>query len=145
MSAIDYRPTIADAIMSLFPFRLTREGNPHQWNLLRKDGALLVPRVGQGGGLYLFTREGEDYALIDIHPDTGILTFDMMPFTHWFSKPVSPDSCIHNHMRPILMEHGVEYLVSIRGKLKFISDESLLRDHIPVTTWFDDKELFPIR
>ena len=139
------RPTIANAIMSMFPFRLTREGNPHQWNPLRKDGALLVPSMEQGSGLYLFTRDGIDYALVDIHPGTGILTFDMMPFTHWFSKPVSPDSHIRNHMRPILMEHGVEYLVSIRGKLTFISDENLLKDHIPVETWFDDKELFPIR
>lgn len=42
------------------------------------------------------------------------------------------------------MDDGVEYLVGIHGKLKFISTESILRDSLPITDWFDERELFPL-
>lgn len=31
------------------------------------------------------------------------------------------------------------------GKLRFIDTIGLLRDALPITVWFNDKELFPIR
>lgn len=43
------------------------------------------------------------------------------------------------------MEEGVDYLVEIHGKLKFINTQTLMRDNLPITAWYDTKDLFPIR
>ena len=127
-----------------FPLILERPGNPYKWvTLHNSDGTLTIPKL-ETGNLYLFSFKGESYELVYIDTDTTLFKFRTLPFTHWFTKPISPRSRISNHISPIVMDDGVEYLVGIHGKLKFISTESILRDSLPITDWFDERELFPL-
>lgn len=131
-----------------FPTKLIceREGNPYKWVYMRPTvGSLVVPRIEPEGSLFLFTRNGEYYDILRINADTTLFKFNTFPFTHWFTKPISTRCRCCNHDKPILMDDGVDYLVDIHGCLNFISTETLLRDALPITTWFDDKDLFPIK
>lgn len=137
--------------IELLLLKPTRPGNPYEWNLLhRGDCTLHIPSMQYGGGYYLFTDNGGAYDLIEVRPDTTIEKLEHLPFTHWFSKPISTDSHRPNHWNPIRMSHGKEYLVRIRDRLKydykwrFISDVSILRDCLPIDAWIDDDDLFPI-
>lgn len=128
------------------PLICERKGNPYKWVYMRPTvGSLVVPRIEPEGNLFLFTRNGEYYDILLINADTTLFKFDALPFTHWFTKPISPRSRFRNHDKPIIMDAGVEYLVDIHGFLKFVSTETLLRDALPISTWYDDKDLFPIK
>ena len=128
------------------PLYLEKKGNPYKWTYMRPNvGSLVVPRIIPEGNLFLFTRNGEYYDILLINADTTLFKFDALPFTHWFTKPISPHSRFCNHDKPIIMDDGVEYLVDIHGRLKFVSTETLLQDALPISTWYDDKDLFPIR
>lgn len=128
------------------PLICEREGNPYKWVYMRPNvGSLVVPRIEPEGNLFLFTRNGECYDVLLINSDTTLFKFDTLPFTHWFTKPISPRSRCRNHEMPILMDDGVNCLVDIHGRLNFISTETILRDALPITTWFNDKDLFPIK
>ena len=137
---MDFSPTLE------FPLILEKPGNPHKWvKLHNDDGSLTVPALDERGRLCLFTYEGKEYFIEAIDANTSILKLQHRPYTHWFTKPISPDSRIPNHICPILMEEGVDYLVGIHGKLRFINTIGLFRDALLITVWFNDKELFPIR
>ncbi len=126
------------------PLTLEKPGNPYKWaSIHNPDGTLTIPNV-ETGNLCLFSFRGESYELIYIDPDTSLSKFSTLPFTHWFTKPISPRSKIPNHISPIVMDDGVEYLVCIRGKLKFVSTYSILRDSLPITDWYDERDLFPM-
>lgn len=129
-----------------FPLRLEKDGNPYKWVYMRPSvGSLVVPRIEPEGNLFLFTCNGEYYDILLINADTTLFKFDTLPFTHWFTKPISTSCRFRNHDKPILMDNGIDYLVDIHGCLKFIRTETLLRDALPISTWYDDKDLFPIR
>lgn len=129
-----------------FPLILKKPGNPYEWVPLHNaNGSLTIPSFEASEYLCLFTFNGDDYNLIHVGPDTSLFTFQRLPYTHWFTKPIDARHRMDNHICPILMSEGVEYLVRIKEKWHFLSTESLLRDHIPITDWFDETELFPIR
>ena len=133
-------------ISPILEFALVKPGNPHKWVKLHNvDGSLTIPEVDAPGSLYLFTYRGEEYFIEYIGVDTTIGKFKTRPYTHWFTKPISPDSRMPNHLFPILMEDGVDYLVGIHGKLRFINTVELFRDALPISVWYNDKDLFPIR
>ena len=130
-----------------FPLICEREGNPYKWVDMRPTGdSLVVPRIEHKGELFLFTCKGRCYDILLIDNSKTTL-FDMrtLPFTHWFTKPISISCRCSNHDKPIIMDDCVDYLVEIQGRLNFISTETLLRDALPISTWYDDKDLFPIR
>lgn len=128
------------------PPLVRRSGYSHKWAALQPTSDLLIfPRIEPEGSLFLFTRNGEYYDILLINADTTLFKFGTFPFTHWFTKPISPRSRFRNHDRPILMDDGVDYLVDIHGRLNFISTETLLRDALPISTWYGDKDLFPIK
>lgn len=124
-----------------------KEGNPYKWVPLYLDNeTLAVPKLKPEGGLYLFsTYRGEEYHAVFLNPDMSLFKFRTCPFAYWFSKPLNAKDRIPNHISPIVMEEGVDYLVEIHGKLKFINTQTLMRDNLPITAWYDTKDLFPIR
>lgn len=127
-----------------FPLICERPGNPYRWvQLHNSDGVLTIPKVGDERSLYLFSFNGEQYELVDLNR-RAISELGKFPFTHWFTKPISPSSRIPNHNSPIVMDDGVEYLVSIREKLHFVSTYSILRDSLPITWWVNERDLFPL-
>lgn len=127
-----------------YPLILERAGNPYKWvTLHNSDDTLTIPEL-ENENLYLFSFKGEYYELVYIDTETTLFKFHTLPFTHWFTKPISPGNRVPNHISPIVMDDGVEYLVNIHGKLKFISTGSILRDSLLITDWYDERELFPL-
>ena len=125
---------------------LEREGNPYKWHPIHLDNdSIAFPKDDSSGKTYLFTYNGEAYFTGIITPDMTLSAFRTLPFTHWFTKPLNPDCRNINHDRPIAMEDGVDYLVIIHANLRFVNTETILRDHLPISVWFDDQDLFPIR
>lgn len=135
---MNFKPTVE------FPLTLEKPGNPYKWSSIHNpDGTITIPNV-ETGNLYLFSFKADSYELIYLDPDTSLFKFRTLPFTHWFTKQISPRSRIPNHISPIVMDDGVEYLVNIHGKLTFISTYSILRDSLPITYWYDERDLFPM-
>lgn len=129
-----------------FPLILEKTGNPYKWVSLHPDADTLnVPNISSSGGLYLFTFNGDSYHLVSLASDTPLVKLSSLNFTHWFTKPIKNSDILDNHICPICMDYGVEYLVSIKENWHFISTESLLRDNIPIKYWVNATELFPIR
>ena len=123
-----------------------RAGNPYKWHPIHLDNdSIAFPKDDSSGKTYLFTFNGEAYFAGIITPDMTLSAFRTLPFTHWFTKPLDPDCRIINHDRPLVMEDGVDYLVGIHARLQFVNTETILRDHLPISVWYDDKDLFPIR
>lgn len=127
------------------PLICERKGNPYKWVYMRPTvGSLVVPRIEPEGNLFLFSCNGRRYDILLINTDTTLFKFDRLPFTHWFTKPISTQCRCRNHDKPIIMDYGVDYLVDIHGSLNFIRTETLMRDALPISTWYDDKDLFPL-
>ena len=124
-----------------------KEGNPYKWVPLYLDNeTLAVPKIEPEGGLYLFASyRGEEYHTVFLHPDMSLFQFRTYPFAYWFSKPLNGKDRIPNHISPIVMEEGVDYLVEIHGKLMFNNTQTLMRDNLPIDAWYNIKDLFPIR
>ena len=129
-----------------FPLILEKTGNPYKWVPLHPDADTLnVTNISDSGGLYLFTFNGDSYHLVCLASDTPLVKLSYLNFTHWFTKPIKNSDILDNHICPICMDYGVEYLVSIKENWHFISTESLLRDNNPIKYWVKEKDLFPIR
>lgn len=129
-----------------FPLILERKGNPYKWVSLHPDAdTLTVPKIFGEGANYIFTGNGDCYDLVWLDANTPLAKLSCLNFTHWFTKPIKNSDILDNHTCPILMDHGVEYLVRIKERWHFISTESLLRDNLPINYWVKEKELFPIR
>lgn len=129
-----------------FPLILERKGNPYKWVSLHPDADTLnVPKLFGEGANYIFTGNGDCYDLVWIDANTPLVKLSCLNFTHWFTKPIKNSDILDNHICPICMDYGVEYLVRIKEKWHFISTESLLRDHLPIKYWVKETELFPIR
>lgn len=127
-----------------FPLICERPGNPYRWVPLHtSDRVLTIPKVDDDRSLYLFSFNGKQYELVDLNRRT-ISELGMFPFTHWFTKPINPLDRVTNHISPIVMDDGVEYLVSIHEKLHFISTYSIFRDSLPITWWINERDLFPL-
>ena len=124
-----------------------KEGNPYKWVQFRNydDGTLTFPQPPIRGAFYLYTHDGEEYHVEYLTTDSTLSKIMSVPCSHWFSKPLDPSSRILNHLDPIRMAEHVDYLVCIQGKLKFISTDNILKDNLPITYWFNDTDIFPIR
>ena len=128
-----------------FPLYCERPCNPYKWVPLRKGTTLTIPNVDSEACSYLYTFNGEEYFICVVSPNTPISLFQRLPFTHWFSKPLNPNSRITNHDRPLVMDDGTDYLVITNARTRFISTSTVIHDMPPVSVWSDDKDLFPIR
>lgn len=130
-----------------FPLRLEMEGNPYKWIPFRdSDGIYKLPCHSDGyDANYLVTDGHWNYEIYSMGGNRRMGDIAHLPYSYWFSKPLSRDSRITNHERPLVMEPGVEYLVCMNwSKLTFISIETLMKDALPISYWYDDNDLFHI-
>lgn len=127
--------------------QLERKGNPYRWVPFRvSDGVYQMPSNQDGMDMnYLVSTDGREYDIISMGGIRPMGDISSWPFTHWFTKPIQDGCRMYNHDNPILMEEGEEYLVSIQGRLSFISTISLLKDNLPIKFWIHDKDLFPLK
>jgi len=129
------------------PLQLTKEGNPYKWIPFRdSDGFYKLPCNSDGyDANYLVTDGHWNYEIYNMGGTRHMGDIAHLPYLYWFSKPLDRNSRMTNHERPLVMDYGVDYLVCMRGsKLTFISVESMMRDALPISYWFDDKDFFPI-
>lgn len=124
-----------------------KENNPYMWVPFRDAyGFYKVPSNIDGKDrLYLVTINGESYEWFLMGGEKPMCSISHMPFTHWFNKPMDIDRMVNNHSIPLVMDYDQDYLVNINGKLNFINVESLIKDNLPIRTWYDDKDFFSIR
>ena len=130
-----------------FPLRLEMEGNPYKWIPFRDSDGIykLQCHIDGYDANYLVTDGHWHYEIYSMGGNRHMGDIAHLPYSYWFSKPLSRDSRITNHERPLVMEPGVEYLVCMNwSKLTFISIETLMKDALPISYWFDDKDLFHI-
>lgn len=130
-----------------FPLRLEMEGNPYKWIPFRdSDGIYKLPCHSDGyDANYLVTDGHWHYEIYSMGGNRRMGDIAHLPYSYWFSKPLSRDRRMTNHERPLVMEPGVEYLVCMNwSKLTFISIETLMKDALPISYWYDDNDLFHI-
>lgn len=130
-----------------FPLRLEMEGNPYKWIPFRdSDGIYKLPCHSDGyDAEYLVTDGHWHYEIYNMGGKRQMGDIAHLPYSYWFSKPLDRNRRMTNHECPLVMEYGVEYLVCMNwSKLTFISIEGLMKDSLPISYWFDDKDLFHI-
>ena len=94
----------------------------------------------------MVTRNGESYSMMFIDSDTPLSNIIHPGFTHWFTKMVDLNKRMFSSWKPLAMEEGAEYLVNIQYRLRFINTKTMNPGKEPIIlSWFDEKDLFPIR